>query len=337
MILENEVNNFMKKIVIAVLAGVMLLSGLVYFKITHPSISKKVENLQENMTSYHLEAVMKMLDGEDLRNFNVKVSYLKDGEQDFFCVDLEDQASYQKQRIIRNQDGVFVIAPSLNRAFQFKSEWPFNSFKPYVMQTIMRVFDEEYESNSIDNGYQIQAPLTYPSDPRVTHLEVIFDDDINLKNVTLYDDNEVEIVMLDVAKFEWNGQIDKNLFTVQADSSATTSAMSDLPFYPLEMLGSELVDQTKADINGNEKHILRFSGQEHFTIVENTLERSDGFVIEKMEGEILEVAGSVAVIDEHVVSLLEGDALCQIFSDELSEEEKLQVISSMRNSVVIEE
>ena len=79
MILENEVNNFMKKIVIAVLAGVMLLSGLVYFKITHPSISKKVENLQENMTSYHLEAVMKMLDGEDLRNFNVKVSYLKDG------------------------------------------------------------------------------------------------------------------------------------------------------------------------------------------------------------------------------------------------------------------
>ena len=53
MILENEVNNFMKKIVIAVLAGVMLLSGLVYFKITHPSISKKVENLQENMTSYH--------------------------------------------------------------------------------------------------------------------------------------------------------------------------------------------------------------------------------------------------------------------------------------------
>lgn len=337
MILENEVND-MKKIIIAGVVASVMIFGLVFYKISHPSISKKVETLQEEMTSYHLEATMKMLNGEDLKDFSVQVSYLKEAENDFFCVDLEDMSSHQKQRIIRNGDGVFVVAPSLNRAFQFKSDWPFNSFKPYIMQSVMKVFDEEYDLEKVDKGYQIVANLIYPSDPRVTHLEMTLDEDVNLKNVTLLDDNEVEIVMLDVTTFEWNGSIDPSLFIAQQDPTASVnvSVISDLPMYPLEILGSELVDQTKAEIHGNEKHILRYAGEEHFTIIENTLSRNEAFTIEKMSGDILEIGGNIAILDENVVSLLDGDALCQVFSDDLNEEEKIQVISSMRNSVVNE-
>lgn len=327
----------MKKILIACLAVGVLVFGLVFYKLSHPSIAKKVENLKEEMKSYELEATMKMLDGEDLRTFLVEVNYLKDGDKDLFAVELLDQSSKQEQKIIRNADGVFVIAPSLNRAFQFQSEWPFNSFKPYIVQTIFEVFDGEYEQQKIDGGYQVSAMLSYPSDPRVTHMDVVFDDDVNLKNVTLFDDNESEIIMLDVTKFKWNEQLDKENFKVNANGqvSSDVSFADDLPFYPLENLGNELVDQTKTDINGNEKHILRFSGEDYFTIIENSLSKSDEFVIEAVNGDPLEIFGAVAFINDEVVTLLDGDVMCQIYSNELSMEEKLQIIGSMQNSVVM--
>ena len=169
-------------------------------------------------------------------------------------------------------------------------------------------------------------------------MDAVFDDDLNLKNVTLYDENETEIVMLDVTSFEWNGSLDKSMFEVSmpGEVSANISYAVDLPFYPLESLGNELVDQTKANINGNEKHILRFSGEDYFTIVENAVNVSDEFVIEAMNGDILEISGGIAILSDDVVSLLEGDIMCQVFSNVLSTEEKLQVLSSMQNNIVIE-
>ena len=328
----------MKKILVAFATAVILISGLLFYKMSHPSIMKKVENIKDEMVSYQLQATMKMLDGEDLRTFQVMSAYLKDDEQELFCVSLEDQSSKQKQRIIRNADGVFVIAPSLNRAFQFQSEWPYNSFKPYIMQTVMKVFDSDYDEQKLEGGYQISAALSYPSDPRVTHMDAVFDNDLNLKNVTLYDENEAEIVMLDVNQFEWNLALDKKMFEVnsQMETAANVSYTLDLPLYPLDCLGNELVDQTKAKINGSEKHILKFSGDEYFTLVENVMDSSEEFVIEPMRGDVLEVSGGIAILSDEVVSLLEGDVMCQVFSDQLSTEEKLQVISSMQNSVVIE-
>lgn len=328
----------MKKRWIAIIAIIVLLFSFFLYKSSHPSIEKKISAIKEDLVSYQLDGSMQMLDGEDLRSFQVKVAYQKEAENDLFRVDLEDNARKQSQQIIRNQDGVFVVAPSLNRAFQFKSDWPFNSFKPYIMQAIIALFEDEYETEKIDDGYLLSAPLTYLSDPRVTHIEVVFDKDIKLKSVTLLDDNEVEIVMLDVSQFVWNGDLDQSLFKIQEnpDDMASSHQVNDLPFYPLEMLGNELIDQTTTDINGLEKHILRFGGDGHFTIIENELEASEQFLIEPMSGDLLEVNGAFAVLSDDVVTLLDGDVMCQVFSDVLSIEEKLQVVSSMQNSVVIE-
>lgn len=328
----------MKKIIVLVVVIIGMSAGLIYMKWSHPSLAHRVETIMQEMQTYELEGKMQMLDGEDLRTFQVKTTYLLEGEQDYFAVELEDQSSHQQQKIIRNQDGVFVIAPSLNRAFQFKSDWPFNSFKPYIMQSVFSIFDAEYNSEKIDNGYLVDAPITYASDPRVTHMTVTFDNDLKPKNVTLLDDDETEIVMLDMTSFQWNSEINKERFEIknESDQAAHVSYADDLPFYPLEMMGSELIDQSKTDIYGIAKHILRFDGEEYFTIVENVIATSDEFQVEVMEGDILEINGSIAIVTDEVVSFIDGDVICQVYSDDLSTEEKLQVLSSMKNSIVIE-
>lgn len=326
----------MKKMGCLIGAVVIIVAGLLFLNTKRHSLSNQVSQFNEHLSSYTLEGKMAILDGEDLRKFSVTTHYLKDGENDLFNVNLEDEGSHQKQQIIRNQDGVFVLAPSLNRAFQFQSEWPFNSFKPYIVQTVFGIFDDSFESEKTKNGYQITAPISYAADLRVTHLEVILDKNLTLKQVTLYDDNESEIVSLEVTKFALNNDISKELFEVQI-TEPTTAMTYDLPFYPLEMLGSELIDQANTTIMDDEKYVLRFAGEDSFTIVESLLPSAETFTIEKLAGDIIEINGTIAIVDEQVVSLLDDGMISQLYSQDLSEEEKLAVITSLKNNIVIAE
>ena len=80
--------NITKKIIISVV--ILLLIGLGVWKIffSEETINDKLENVTENLNSYSLEANMELINGEEKRNFTVKVSYLKDGENDLFRVSL---------------------------------------------------------------------------------------------------------------------------------------------------------------------------------------------------------------------------------------------------------
>ena len=78
----------LKKILISIV--VLLLIGLGVWKIffSGDSISNKIENINNELTSYNLEANMELINGEEKRNFNVKVSYLKQDGEDLFKVSL---------------------------------------------------------------------------------------------------------------------------------------------------------------------------------------------------------------------------------------------------------
>ena len=48
----------------------------------------------------------------------------------------------QKQEIIRNAEGVFVVTPTLNQIFKFQGNWPSNSLKPYLLQSMREIAAE---------------------------------------------------------------------------------------------------------------------------------------------------------------------------------------------------
>ena len=120
----------LKKILISIV--ILLLIGLGVWKIffNDETISDKLENVTQNLNSYNLEANMELINGEEKRNFTVKVSYMKENDQDYFRVSLYDTNINQEQIMLRNKEGVYVLTPSLNQAYNFKSGWPLNSAKP---------------------------------------------------------------------------------------------------------------------------------------------------------------------------------------------------------------
>ena len=94
------------------------------------TISETIENVNSNLSSYQLEATMELNNGEEQRKFAVSVSYMKKDEDDLFRVSLYDTTINQEQIMLRNEEGVYVLTPTLNQVYQFKSGWPLNSAKP---------------------------------------------------------------------------------------------------------------------------------------------------------------------------------------------------------------
>ncbi len=48
------------------------------------------------------------------------------------------QKKDQSQIILRNEEGVFVLTPALNKSFRFQSDWPQNSSQAYLYESLVR-------------------------------------------------------------------------------------------------------------------------------------------------------------------------------------------------------
>lgn len=49
-----------------------------------------------------------------------------------------NKANEHKQIILRNNDGLYVITPSLNKSFKFESTWPDNSSQSYILSSLIK-------------------------------------------------------------------------------------------------------------------------------------------------------------------------------------------------------
>ena len=110
----------MKKIFLTIaLVAVLCLTGCGSLKDKEikDSFLKDVEDLK----SYYMEGTLKLTNNDDTYEYNVEVSYKKNNK---YKVSLKNKANDYEQIILKNDDGVYVITPSLNKSFKFQNDWP---------------------------------------------------------------------------------------------------------------------------------------------------------------------------------------------------------------------
>src|SRR5699024_8211081 len=94
------------------------------------SVVKKLEENIESMDGYKAKAEMSMLTGQEEQKYGIDVWHKK---EDFYRVELSNDRDEQgNQVILKNEEGVFVLTPALNKKFKFQTEWPENSSQPYL-------------------------------------------------------------------------------------------------------------------------------------------------------------------------------------------------------------
>lgn len=329
----------MKKKVIAGL-GIVILVVALCFTLKPKSFDQEFESVMSDMNTYILKGDMEITKGEDVKTYAVEVGYQKVDETDYFKVSLLDKELNQEQIILRNAEGVFVITPSLNQVFKFEGDWPLNSPKPYLLQSMMSfVLDENAEISKEAEGYVVKTPVVYPNNKEYTKQEMLFDEAANIKWVQIYNQDDTLQLKILFNSVEYNKEIPDGYFTAPASlekpASSSNVTDEDLPLYPSAVFESQLTGKSDMSANdGVKKHILEFTGEKNFTVVESIRKSAASTQTVIMPGEIIDSLDVVGFYDGNQLSAVYNGIEFTIFSDDLGPEEMMSVINSMQVAVM---
>ena len=294
---------------------------------SNPTISDKLENVNKNLSSYQLEAVMELNNGEEQRNFTVVVSYAKKEENDLFRVSLYDNTIKQEQIMLRNVEGVYVLTPTLNQVYQFKSGWPLNSAKPYIYQSLLEVFDGEYTTKKVNDGIIVTSEPNYKNAPQYAKQEIKFTNDLTPLWVHVYNDKNEVLVNVTFTKVEKGVEFSEDYFNLSKNmeesrqnlSNTTGATFDDLP---LMLNGVDMdvsvKDQTNANIDGEKVYIMSYDGEASFTVVQKIIESSEVMNVREIDGELIMLINGFASLDNDKVVYMYNGVECTIYGNNLS-------------------
>lgn len=175
------------------------------------SALKDIRKKYENLKAYQLTGNLEILNNDDVYNYDVKVIYQK---KDKFYVSLKNLNNNHEQIILKNEDGVYVLTPSLNKSFKFQSDWPYNNSQVYLIQSILDdiLDDEERNLVSDDNGYIFTTSVNYPNNRKLVKQIVTFDKKLNLKKVSVVDENNISQMTMTFATIDLSPTVNSDTF-----------------------------------------------------------------------------------------------------------------------------
>lgn len=323
-----------KKIMIIAAAAVVVIAFLFLFLRGKP-FEDRLQQTLGSLNSYLLEGVMEVAEGEDTKSYDVSVKYLKQDDQDYFRVAMKDSGMNQEQEIIRNAEGVFVVTPTLNQIFKFQGNWPSNSLKPYLLQSMREIAaDESAQIEQTEEGYQISAGVTYPNNRNFTQQKMVFSDDLKIKSVQIFDDDHVLQMKMLFSKVDYEPGLTAEDFQVPQQLEKETAAEpitdEDLPLMPMETFGAVLSNSSVVENDGKVQYVLEYTGEKNFTIVEEVAESEETTQTIIMSGSLVDGLNMVGRYDGNHMTSVINSVRYTIYSDDLSEEEMSAVLQSMQ-------
>ena len=333
-----------KKLFSILILSLLVLSGC--GKVGEKEIFNNFKKSIDDAKSYYLEGKLDIVNNEDVYTYDVKVSYKKD---DNYKVDLINTVNSHEQIILRNNDGVYVISPKINKSFKFQSDWPYNNSQVYLLKPILDDInnDDTKTFEETDDGYKYVVGANYPNNPKLTQEEIYLDKDSNItKVVVLNKDGNSEITMtfnkiefddkyfdlstiIDVNNQEDDSQTDTNESNSSEEKTKETSTIEDV-IYPMYLpVNTYLTNTEKVNKDSGERLILTFDGDNPFMLIEETVTYEEEHLIVPTYGELELMPSTVAVVNDNSVNWIDNDIEYYVVSDKLSKKELLDIARSI--------
>ena len=306
---------------------------------------KKINDLK----SYSLNGKLEVVNNDDVFNYDVSVSYK---DKDYYRVSLKNIANNHEQIILRNDDGVYVVTPSLNKSFKFQSDWPYNNSQAYLLKSIANDLesDNEVEVVENDNGYVVTGKVKFPNSPSLVKQRVTMDKDLNVSKVEILNKDGISLMTFNVSSLNYKPNYDENFFEISSiinesetnnqnneknvkdnkeNKTASASTIDDI-IYPLYIpTGTVLTKEDKVSKTGGERVILTFGGEKPFTLVEETTTKESEFTIVPTYGEPFLLIDTVAALSNNSINWVSNGIEYYIVSDVLSQNELIEVAKSV--------
>lgn len=321
----------LKKIISLVLCLLLLTSGC--GKKNKDNIVKKMNEEITSLKNYNLKGNMEIYTDEETFTYSIEVDYLKDN---FYKVNMVNQTNNHEQIILRNNDAVYVITPSLNKSFKFQSEWPYNNSQSYLLQTLVQDMenDDTKTVEVIDNYTIVKTLVNYSNNKNLINQKIYFDKDDNLKKVEVMDKNENVKIKMSFDDIDFKANYDDDYFKLDANmdkasyTEETSTEIEDI-IYPMYMPeNTYLTSEDVIALDDGERVILTFSGDSPFMIVQETVSTDDSSTL-PVYGEIEWTGDTLGILTENTVNWIRNGVEYYAVSEVLDSSELLEIVNSI--------
>ena len=136
-------------------------------------VDKLKSNLKDNK-SYYATGIMEVNNSGYVYQYGVEVIYQKDNK---YKVILNNVTTNNEQIILKNDEGVSILTPALNKEFKFQSDWPLSSSQVYLYQSLITdiLNDTEAVFEATDDVYIFETKANYPRNRDLVYQRITFD------------------------------------------------------------------------------------------------------------------------------------------------------------------
>ena len=300
-------------------------------KMSKESAIEKFKNKIESEKSYTMTAQMDIVSNEEVYKYDVVVDYKKDN---YYKASLKNKETNHEQIIIKNNSGVYVVTPSLNKSFKFQSEWPFNSSQAYILASLLK--DIENDSNVIfeekDDKYYLSSTVNYPNNTELVSQKITFNKDMIPELVIVYDRDANKSIVLKITKIEFGSKLADDYFEAEnsaEDGNVTTTSKVDEVVYPMYLpTGTKFKSEETVKTDDSERVILTFSGDKSFILIEEAAKSPENFEITTSSGELVFYENVLGTLNDSTLNWSMDGKEYYLIGSNLTNEELLKVASS---------
>jgi len=332
----------MKKKLLLLLAGLMVIFALAACGTkSQESVVKDLDGTLNDLKSYKAKAKMTLQMGTEPQVYDVEIWHK---EPSFYRVNLKNAQKDQSQMILRNEEGVFVLTPALNKSFRFQSEWPKNSSQAYLYESLITdiLEDKEAKFSATKEHYVFETKTRYQNNKMLPTQEII----LNKKNLTpvsvkVMDPDRNALVTVEFSDVKFDASFDKDAFDMKKNMTAAQlevqvmANVGDKEFtvkYPVaELPNVKLVDEKEITTENGKRVILTYDGDKSFTLIQ---EKADAMPAMSspitMTGKPVDLGFTIGAMNETSVSWTHLGVDYMLASTDLSPEELEMVAKSVQ-------
>jgi len=318
------------------------------------------DKLESKQGAYQGSGTMTLYTGEQPKEYKVEVWYKNPA---YYRISLSDVQRNITQIVLRNDDGVFVLTPSLNKSFRFQSDWPDNQGQVYLYQTLVQgiVSDNNRQFVEEEDSYIFEVAANYQSRALVRQKIWLNKKGYEPKQVQVSDSEAKVVVDVKFDSFTFDAKFPEGAFDMQKNMTSQATSESTIaevdengnPVVPTEEDGTQLPAAAELGdfgiiepsyvpegvqlkdtqkIEGSEDHavLIRYDGLYQYTIMEaRPLDRAVSLV----PGTVIDLGFTVGLLsgdDQQTLTWTTEGMEYRIISSNLPVPEMMQIAASMQ-------
>lgn len=288
-------------------------------------------------TSYKVEGIMESFYDNNGRKRNEFSVYYK--TPDLIKVIIKSEDKNDKQIILKNEDGVYILIPAVNKNFKIQSNWPANASYPYLLQSLAKDIANDPEAiiTEDDKTLTVETKTKMHTDATPVKQKIIFDKLTNLPTeVLIYDENENVYIRTVFTNIDLKYNVSDDEFDLNNSMATVRLEIKDTVNYENREIaypkycpeGFTLASEnTKKSIDGTEVlSIMKYGSDTGFTIVQEFVNDTDVTKYQEETGQVILVLNNITILKAKSLQTVYEGIEYTIASQDLGVTEMIKIV-----------